>query len=193
MNTFDKAYEGTPPWDIGRPQSEVVSLASNHQIRGRVLDLGCGTGENTLYLASLGHTVWGVDSSPVAIQKAKGKAVAREIEATFLIWDAFDLPRLGTSFDTILDSGLFHIFSDEERPLFVQSLAKVLRRGGRYFMLCFSDSEPGDWGGPRRISKREIRTTFVDGWEVEYIRDAKFETNFHENGGKGFLSSIIRV
>lgn len=193
MSLFDEAYKGTPPWDIGRPQREVVSLARSREIRGKVLDLGCGTGENALYLAGLGHDVWGVDDSTVAIQKAKAKAIERRIEATFLVWDAFDLPGLEESFDTILDSGLFHIFSDEERPLFVQSLSKVLRPDGRYFMLCFSDSEPADWGGPRRISKREIRTTFAEGWRIEYIRDARFESTFHKNGGRGFLSSIMRV
>ncbi len=193
MNPFDEVYEGTPPWDIGRPQPEIVGLAKSGAIRGIILDVGCGTGENALHLAETGHEVWGVDSSPVAIAKAKQKALERGVAVTFLVWDAFDLQGLEMSFDTIVDSGLFHIFSDEERPPFLRSLAGALRPGGRYVMLCFSDREPEDWGGPRRLSREEIHATFADGWKVEYVRDARFETNFHPDGGRAFLTSVVRV
>ncbi len=155
--------------------------------------MGCGTGENSLYLAERGYEVWGIDSSAVAIAKAKAKARERGVAVVFRVWDAFDLPHLGMTFDTVIDSGLFHIFSDEERPLFARSLSKVLRTGGRYFMLCFSDLEPADWGGPRRVSRDEIIATFEDGWRVEYIREARFESNFHRDGGKAWLSAIERI
>lgn len=71
---FNSAYDGIPPWDIGRPQMEIIQLAENGEISGRVLDAGCGTGENALYLASLGFEVWGIDGAPSAIEKAKEKA-----------------------------------------------------------------------------------------------------------------------
>lgn len=132
MGFFNYAYEGgrVPPWDVGRPQGEFVRLAQGGEITGTVLDVGCGTGENALYLASLGHKVWGVDSSPLAIEKAKRKALERDIEATFLVWDASELHRLGRKFDTVIDSGLFHVFSDQERRVFARSLAAIVRGGG---------------------------------------------------------------
>jgi 2-polyprenyl-3-methyl-5-hydroxy-6-metoxy-1,4-benzoquinol methylase len=83
MDWFDEAYSGTPPWDIGRPQGEFVRLAESGAIRGDVLDVGCGTGENALYLASLGHVVLGIDAAPHAIEKARKKSEERGIQVTF--------------------------------------------------------------------------------------------------------------
>lgn len=71
MNFFNSAYEGTPPWDIGRPQKEFIKLAADREISGRVLDVGVGTGENALYLAHLGFEVWGIDAAPSAIKKQR--------------------------------------------------------------------------------------------------------------------------
>lgn len=187
---FNDAYRGEPPWDIGRPQPEFVQLASEGKIAGKVLDVGCGTGENAIYFAGLGLEVLGLDGAPLAIQKARKKALAKGSTATFIVGDALNLQKLGERFDTITDSGLFHVFSDEERPVFTESLRFALNTGGTYLMLCFSDKEPAGWGGPRRVSEKEIRSTFRDGWEVDWIREARFESNFHEEGGHALLSSI---
>ncbi len=189
---FNSMYEGVPPWDIGRPQQEFIRLEEAGEIRGSVLDVGCGTGENALYLAGLGHAVWGIDSAPVAIEKAKAKARKRGLKAIFLFFDALKLQYLGRTFDTVIDSGLFHVFSDEERPVFVNSLASVLRPGGIYYMLCFSEHETGSWG-PRRVTQAEIRETFQKGWKINYIREAMFESNVHDGGARAWLSSITRL
>lgn len=189
---FDSAYTGIPPWDIGRPQVEFVRLEEAREIGPSVLDVGCGTGENALYLAARGHEVWGLDASSRAIQKARTKAAERNLATTFLVGNAFELARLGRGFETVIDSGLFHVFSDAERIRFVESLAGILPPGGIYLMLAFSDEEPTDWGGPRRVHKKEIRATFGDGWRINYIRHAKFESNFHADGGRAWLSSITR-
>ncbi|UCC87337.1 MAG: class I SAM-dependent methyltransferase [Anaerolineales bacterium] len=191
MSSFNSAYAGTPPWDIGRPQAEIVRLSEANEIRGRVLDVGCGTGEHVLYLAELGQEAWGVDSAPAAIEKAKTKAQERGLAANFLVGDATELQRLGRTFDTVIDSGLFHTFSDEERPLFVKSLAHVLRPGGTYYALCFSERELGP-GGPRRVSRAEIRSSFQEGWKINYIREARFESSIHTGGARAWLSSITR-
>jgi 2-polyprenyl-3-methyl-5-hydroxy-6-metoxy-1,4-benzoquinol methylase len=71
---FDSFYEGAPPWDIYRPQKEFVQLEEAGEIVGLVLDIGCGTGENALFLASQGHTISGIDCSPIAIKSAQSKA-----------------------------------------------------------------------------------------------------------------------
>jgi SAM-dependent methyltransferase len=190
---FNESYKGTPPWDLVRPQAEFVKLADDGKIRGRVLDVGCGTGENAIFFAGLGLEVWGLDGAPVAIEKAKRKASERGAAVTFLVGDALRLEELNQRFDIITDSGLFHVFPDEERMLFVKSLRSALNRGGTYFMLCFSDKEPIGWGGPRRVSQEEIRATFRDGWKIDWIREARFESTFHEDGGYALLSSITSV
>jgi ubiquinone/menaquinone biosynthesis C-methylase UbiE len=110
----------------------------------------------------------GIDASPTAIGLAERKAQARTLHARFLVWDALDLPALGEQFDTVLDSGLFHVFDDEDRSLFVESLRAVVAPGGRYYLLCFSDRQPGV-AGPRRVSQGEIQARFAGGWRVESI------------------------
>ena len=188
---FNQTYNGVAPWDIERPQPAFVELAQAGEVRGSVLDAGCGTGENALYLAGLGHEVWGVDSALAAVQKARSKSLQRGIRVNFRLVDALELGCLGKTFDTVIDSGLFHVFSDEERIRFRESLAAVLVPGGNYFMLCFSERETRE--GPRRITQAEIRSFFQDGWTVNYIREARFETNIHNGGALAWLTSITRL
>jgi 2-polyprenyl-3-methyl-5-hydroxy-6-metoxy-1,4-benzoquinol methylase len=191
MDFFNQAYRGSPPWDIGRPQKEFVELVRRGEIRGSVLDIGCGTGEHALFFASEGHEVWGIDSAPLAIEKARLKASERGLDVHFRVLNALELATLGRRFDTATDSGLFHTLSDADRPVFGKSLAAVLVPGGKYFMLCFSDLEPPGYG-PRRISQEEIRETFRKGWTINYIREARFESRTRAEGPKAWLSSITR-
>jgi len=191
VSFFNSAYLGTPPWDIGRPQGEFVKLEEKGRIQGDVVDVGCGTGENALYLAGRGHKVLGVDSAELAIKKAKQKATERRIDAEFKIWDVLRLGKLGRTFDTVIDCGFFHTLSDEGRVIFERNLGSVVKKEGMYFMLAFSDEEP-DWGGPRRVTKQEIRDTFSAGWKVESIKKARFEDHFHGDGGRAWMSAIRR-
>jgi ubiquinone/menaquinone biosynthesis C-methylase UbiE len=193
LSFFNEAYRGVPPWDIGRPQGEFVKLAEEGKVKGDVIDVGCGTGENAIMFASTGHKVLGVDSSPLAIEKAKAKARERKSPAEFIVAEAMDLESIGRKFDAAIDCGLFHVFSDRDRGLFAKSLWKVLKPRGAYFMLCFSDREPSDWGGPRRVTKEEIRSTFSGDWRVDWIRPAMFESQFHDKGGQAWLSAITKL
>jgi SAM-dependent methyltransferase len=193
MSFFNSAYRGTPPWDIGRPQREFVRLADEGKVSGDVIDLGCGTGENAMMFASRGYRVLGIDAAPLAIEKARHKAKERSSTAEFMVADALNLESLGRTFETATDCGLFHTFSDKVRESFVKSLRNALKPGGRYFMLCFSDLEPADWGGPRRVSKDEIHLTFQHGWKVDSIRPGKFEASHLGAGGHAWLASLTRT
>ena len=193
MSFFNSAYHGTPPWDIGRPQREFVKLADAGDVKGDLIDLGCGTGENAMMFASRGNNVLGVDSAPLAVEKARAKARERRSTARFEVADALELGQLGATFDMATDCGLFHTFSDRERRRFALSLYGVLAPGGRYYMLCFSDREPADWGGPRRVTKDEILETFSSGFRVDWIRAARFEAFQMESGGHAWLSSVTKL
>jgi SAM-dependent methyltransferase len=191
---FDNAYRdgGTPTWDVGRPQGALVRLARSGLIAGSVLDAGCGTGENALLLAARGHPVLGVDFAAAAIERAAAKAADRGLSVEFLVADALDLAALGRTFDTVLDVGLFHTFSDAERPRYVTSLGAALRPGGRVFLLCWSDRNP--FGrGPRRISPGEIRETFGEGWWVEAVDPEWLETRLPDGRIHAWLARIARV
>ena len=193
MVNFDDAYRGTPPWDIPQPQPTFVALSEAGVVRGSVLDAGCGTGENALYFASQGHETWGIDGAPAAIEKARQKALERSLSVEFRIHDALALEGLGRTFDTVTDSGLFHVFGNEDRARYVEGLARVLDSGGRYFMLCFSDRQPGAFPLPRRVTQEEIRATFADGWRVDEIVEARFAQRFFPEGAFAWRCSITRL
>ncbi|MGO9310461.1 MAG: class I SAM-dependent methyltransferase [Spirochaetia bacterium] len=192
MSGFDSAYLGVPPWDIGRPQVELVRLEEGGGIRGSVLDCGCGTGENALYIAGRGYVVWGIDSAPNAIRKAESKARDRGIAATFQVSDALNLDSLGRTFDTVIDCGLFHVFADPDRERYVASLASVTATGARLVLLCFSDRQPGNTG-PRRVTSSEIRRAFSRGWRVLDVRTAILETNLEGDPVKAWLAEVLRA
>jgi cyclopropane fatty-acyl-phospholipid synthase-like methyltransferase len=175
---WDSAYEAgsRPPWDIGRPQPAFVRLADGGLLRGRVLDAGCGSGEHALLAAARGADVVGVDVSPRAIERARRKAGERGIAVRFEVADALRLGELGLTFDTVIDSGLFHVFDDADRARYVTSLASVLPSGGTCYLMCFSDRQPGTMG-PRRVSQEELRAAFSDGWAVTSIVAEAFEVN----------------
>jgi SAM-dependent methyltransferase len=189
---FRNSYLVTPPWDIGRPQPEIVGLVEADEIRGDVLDLGCGTGENALFLAERGHRVVGMDIAPRAIAKAKDKARERGLAAEFIEDSVVDPRRVTGSFDTVIDSGLFHSFGPNQQPCYVATVTRLLRPGGRLFILCFSENEPGTWG-PRRITQAEIRAVFRDGWLVRDIRAARFAAHLEGGGVQAWLASIERL
>jgi ubiquinone/menaquinone biosynthesis C-methylase UbiE len=202
--SFEPMYATTPPWDIGRAQPVMVELESAGRVGRRVIDVGCGTGDNALHMAVRGHDVVGVDAAPTPIRKAREKvaamrdagAAASEVP-TFLEGDALGLPDLaglGGPFDTAIDSGLFHTFGDEERALFAASLFGVLKPAGTYYMLCFSEHQPGAFG-PRRVSQREIREVFSEeaGWRVDSIVAAQFEALLPGGHAQAWLASITRL
>lgn len=191
MSFFDLAYEGSPPWDLGRPQHAVVELAEAGEIVGSVLDVGCGTGEHTLYLAERGHEVLGIDTASRAIDIARAKAGERRLDAAFQVGDALRMHELGRTFDTAIDIGLFHTLADEERPIYAESLREALTPDGRAFVMCWSERNP--WGfGPRHVTQMELLGTFERGWEVT-IDPAAFETKLEGAEIHAWLMRARRV
>jgi SAM-dependent methyltransferase len=191
---FEATYTSgvTPPWDIGKPQPAFAALAADGRLHGRVLDVGCGTGEHVLMAATAGCEAVGIDIAPSAIRLARDKATARALVAQFVVGDARDLASFGMQFDAVLDCGLFHVFDDADRAPFVASLASAVRPGGEYFMLCFSDEEPPGWG-PRRITKDEIRAAFANGWQVEAVEPTELEVTVRAEPVRSWFASITRI
>jgi ubiquinone/menaquinone biosynthesis C-methylase UbiE len=190
---FDASYAArTAPWDIGRAQPAFLELANAGHVIGRVLDVGCGTGEHALMAANMGLEATGLDTSARALAAARDKARDRGLSVRFLEHDALDLGRLDEHFDTVLDCGLFHIFEDRDRPGFVEGLRASVPSGGHYYMLSFSDRQPGDWG-PRRIREQEIRDSFADGWTIESIEPAKIEVTTFPGGIEAWLATVVRT
>jgi SAM-dependent methyltransferase len=194
--SWDEAYASSAPapWDIGRPQPAFVRLADSGLLCGRVLDAGCGTGEHTLLAAAHGADAAGVDISPRAIAQAREKAAGRGLAVRFEVADALNLGQLGMAFDTVIDSGLFHVFDDRGRVQYVTSLASVLQSGGTCYLMCFSDRQPGNFG-PRRVRQDELTTAFSDGWTITDIAAGTFEINpgLGTTTAEAWLATIRRL
>jgi SAM-dependent methyltransferase len=189
---WDASYhDGPAPWDIGRPQPAIVRVAPGFV--GPVLDAGCGTGENALHVAALGLSVLGVDVAETALAMARAKAADRGIEAEFAVADALRLDRLGCTFATIVDCGLFHTFDREERPAYVASLATVAAPDALLHLLCFSDV--GSNIGPHPVSRSDLTEAFTveSGWSIVSVEADRVETRFHDDGAPAWLATVRRV
>jgi SAM-dependent methyltransferase len=189
---FDSAYLGSPPWDIGAPQPAIAGLAERGAFGKRVLDAGCGTGEHALLAAERGCEAAGIDASPRAIDLAKGKAAVRGVAVRFLVWDALELGSLGEQFDTVIDSGLFHVFDDPSRACYVDGLRQITVPGGNVLLLCFSDRVPGDFG-PRRVTRAELEASFAEGWQVDSIEEVAMSVTFAPGHIPAWLAVMTRV
>lgn len=195
--TFEAAYAGKAPWDIGKPQQPFIDVAD--QITGSVLDAGCGTGDTALFLAGRGNKVTGIDFLEEPIRRGKLKAAERGLSVNFLVMDAMTLSTWSERFDKVIDSGLFHVFSDEDRKKYVGGLVTVLKPGGKLFLMCFSDEEPGTQG-PRRVSQKDLHDSFAQGWSIESIEPIRFEIrpdfteiSFSEGGPKAWFAVVRRL
>lgn len=191
---WDDVYGGAPPpWDIGRPQPAFLRLVETGALTGSLLDAGCGTGEHTILAARHGAHALGIDLSGRAIETARRKAADRGIEAEFRVHDALGLAALGESFDTIVDSGLFHVFDDTARALYVAAVHSALRPGGHLHLMCFSDRQPGDWG-PRRVTEAELRGAFGAGWRIDSLGRDRFDINpgLGSPSAEAWLADVVR-
>jgi 2-polyprenyl-3-methyl-5-hydroxy-6-metoxy-1,4-benzoquinol methylase len=185
------------PWDIGRPQEAFVAAVD--RLRGRVLDVGCGTGDLAIWLAERGCAVSGVDFLAAPLTRARAKAAARGVAVNFLQMDARAVGEIPERFDAVTDCGLFHTFDDAGRSAYVAALARLMEPGSRLFLLCFADTEPGRHG-PRRVAAAEIRAAFASGWIVESIEPARFavvpgivDADFTPGGARAWFVSIVRA
>jgi ubiquinone/menaquinone biosynthesis C-methylase UbiE len=195
--TFENLYANVPPWDIGRVQPNFAAVADC--VVGKVLDAGCGTGENALHFAKLGRDVVGIDFLDAPIKQARQKAKERGLTVDFRVADALKLTESTEHFDSAIDSGLFHVFGDDDRKQYVRGLAHVVKPGGRVFLLCFSDAEPGTHG-PRRVPEAELRAAFAERWQVESLTPTHFEVRpdlkdmtFSDGGPKGWFAIVRRT
>lgn len=192
---WNDVYKGTPPWDLDHPQPAFQTLIQSWGVKpGRALDIGCGRGENAIMLAMNGCDATGIDLAEKAISDAKAKAIERHVKLNFVVGNVLQMDRLFAEgeFDVVIDSGLFHVMMDEERPVFAQQVHRILKNGGKYFMLCFSDKEPGEYELPRRVSKAEIESTFSPLFNIIYIKDVAFDSLLNPSSRKAYLLSATR-
>ena len=180
---YDWMYRRGAPWE-GGPRQELIDLADSKTISPertgqRVIDLGCGSGSNAIFLAERGFDVIGVDLSPVAIDKARSASAAASASPHWLVGDLRQLPDdLAGPYDLIIDSGTIDDFPRSQRPGIVETVTAFARPGSVLLVWCFysrdsdlprlSFSGPSKWGAPS-IEPEELESLFDGGWAIEQL------------------------
>lgn len=190
---WEEIYAGRPRWDIGRPQPALLALARSGAITGRVLDVGCGTGEHVLMCAAAGLDATGIDIAATAIRAARLKAQQRRLTARFLRHDVRRLSELGERFDTVLDSGLLvHVLdSEEDRTAYLDGLRAVMAPAGRYFVLCFRDAQ--DATRARHLHREDVTACFTEGWRIDAMEATTLDSRTDRDGIPAWLIALTRT
>lgn len=158
------------PWDDPLPPPEVIDLLAG-QTPGRALDLGCGYGRASIYMARLGWEVDGVDFVPQAAAVAAERAREAGVDARFHIASVTDLGFLRGSYQFILDVGCAHALNADGFYQYFNHIKRLLATGGKYLLYVRLREEGEDMPqeGPRGMPEESIRATFSDGFELEKV------------------------
>ena len=194
LGEFVERYAaGVPNWQIDRPQPEVRRLIEAGKFESPVLDVGCGAGDNAIELARSGYRVLGIDPVPEALRRARAKAgrVGLTQPPEFLEANALELEESGIEAETVLDSAVFHIFSDADQDVYVRGLETVLSAGGRLHLISFSELEMRE-PGPRRLSLEQIRRPFARAWEMEEAVRCRYEDLSRPDGAHAWRVTFRR-
>jgi cyclopropane fatty-acyl-phospholipid synthase-like methyltransferase len=182
IDSFDKLYRGEPavegapkpsgvPWDIKAAQPRLMELEALGGIGGEVLDIGCGLGDNAIFLASRGHSVTALDGSPAAIEQARDRAAQAGVSVNFDVADATNLTGYDGRFDTVVDSALYHCLEPDDRQAYAAGLYRATRPGARWHLYCFSDANVNGLVAPiGSVSEANIRDTLTaNGWCIDFL------------------------
>jgi SAM-dependent methyltransferase len=202
-DTFDRLYRGEPsfeggpkpagiPWDVHQAQPRLMELEALGGIIGEVLDIGCGLGDNSIFLGSRGYSVTGLDGSPAAVEQARGRAAKAEVTVNFDVADATNLTGYDSRFDTVIDSALYHCLDIPGRQAYAAGLHRATRPGARLHLYCFADGNVNGMIAPMgaapevvdallhgtRTIGENIRETLTSaGWRINFLGPTTYMGN----------------
>ena len=189
--SWDEAYKRHDfrelPWETVKPDEELVRILREEKIKEcKVLDIGCGSGTNSIFLAKNGFDVVGVDISPTAIEIAKKRAEDAGVKVEFLVANAYALKFAKNSFDFVFDRGCFHHIPVEYRGKYVKQNHLLLAEKGKYYLHAFSDRN--GWHQENLFSLEKIKSYFGDYFKILEAEEIEHTT---PDGEKVYLRSLF--
>ena len=184
----------TPPWVLG-PRAELKDAVMSGRLHpGRAIDLGCGEGDNAIYLAEHGFTVTGVDYAEAAIDKARAKAARAGVTVDFRVGDLTDLVGVDGPFDVLVDYGVYDDLRLDQRPLYVRTVERLAGPGAQFFFWCF------EWelkGWERLMTRKlsgmalepgEVASTFGGSFDIERVAGS---TTYKRTWPRGYAAYLM--
>ena len=193
LERWDSAYRGggKPAWDTGRPSSDLKAAVEDGTLKpGRVVELGCGTGTNAIYLAQHGFDVTAIDLAPTALAMAAEKARAAGVKVRWLRADV-PRPRSFPPADLIYDRGCYHGVRRDNAAEYIAAMKQLTKPGSRVLILAGNANEPPPHSGPPRVKEEEIRADFSDAFEFEWLREISLRHDRPQPGwGLGLVNPL---
>lgn len=187
---FNLSYKfGFAEWDVNRAQPDLIGLVKQGKLNGQtILDIGCGSGDNAIYLATQGFSVTGIDYAAKGIQLAKMRAEKVRQKINFYVADAFSLNQFDKQFDIVIDYGLYHNIPLEKIDLYLTNVKRVLKPNGQFIIQSFGESSPKSKFGPRQVTELELRQIFKAPWKIQEICPATYN-----NTSETEISAILSI
>lgn len=171
----DRYRDGNLPWDTGRPSSELQRVLSRNTIQPcRVLELGCGTGTNSVWLAQQGFEVTGIDLAPLAVERAEERAHGAGVKVYFVVGDVLHLPELDGPFAFFFDRGCYHAVRRNVPEQYASAVARQLASGGRGLILAGNAREPHD-PGPPVVTEEQIHDELGVAFQILDLHEFRFD------------------
>ena len=179
MNWNERYVCGDLPWETGREDRNLHAAIEQFNIQPcRTLELGCGTGNNAVWLAKMGFSVTAVDVAEEAVRAAQAKAVKNGVSIEFscndLTLDAYPAGPFGFVFDR----GCFHSFSEqEERIKLASGIRRRMNPGAYWLSIIGSTDGPDRDEGPPRLSAREVASSVEKYFEIISLQSTEFDSD----------------
>ena len=178
--SFQERYEnGQTPWEINRVDSNLVIMITEAGIKPcKVLDIGCGTGDNSIWLAEQGFEVSGCDASRLAIEAAMEKSGRAWVECSFFEADFLREKSSTSLYSLLFDRGCFHCFDEPDQRLqFVKNCSSLLKEDGLWISLIGNSDEERQKHGPPQMSASEITAVVEPYFEILMLESGIFDSD----------------
>lgn len=171
---YDYAYKQKngieKQWTAGTANPELVNLVYTKKIEtgSKILEVGCGLGTESIFLAVRGMNVTAMDLSEDAINTGKTIAEQYGVNVNWIVGDLLETDLCENEFDVITDQGCFHHMQDHELELYNKKISKYIKPGGLFILRAFSDAMPAG-KQPRRVTSDEMIKTFLGDFKLEHM------------------------